>query len=183
MGMPWVCCAAMHAFDSVEDYWTHWRDGHAGPRHYRDVNARLLVEPAAVKNMLPVDDCVSVCVAARNSKTAAGTTFNIVSSDNIPVAVILDVLQHVMEVTGYVCDPTLSCNGTTRGSIVERVAYRNTRLFWPYTLNTEPRWETGNVDRLGVSRVLMSEHMFEFMMRHFVRELAPTASLPGSRQD
>lgn len=162
--------AAAHAYGSSEAYWASWHDERAEPR---DVDARLLVDPDAEKNVVTVDDVVSVCLAVRRSKTPVGKTFNIVNPQHIACSEILDCIERAIRVRGYSSDPSLTHSHAKGGTAVERAAFRYTRLFWPYTLNTEPDWRTDNVDALEVPRVVMTPDLFEWLMTAFVRTLAP----------
>jgi len=171
-----VLRAAMHAFDSSAAYWDYWRDGHAdGGQELKNVNARLLSSYETLKNMVTLDDVLAVCVAVRDSGAGVGRTYHIVNPRNISCREIINVLQRAAKVTGYVLDPTLTSESVKGGTVVERAAYRYTKLFWPYATLTEPRWETCNVDRLSVQRVPMTENLFEFLIKQFVRYLAPPA--------
>jgi hypothetical protein len=143
----------------------------------KKVDARLLVRPDAVKNAVTVDDVVSVCLSVRQSGQASGKTYNIVNPNDITCGQIVDAIQRAVRVAGYTNDPNLTPETIRKPSVVERAAYRYTRQFWPYCLNTEPHWATGNVDALAVPRVAMSLELLEFQMAAFMRGLAATARL------
>ena len=151
----------------------YWHNVQAHRRNnLRNVRARLLVDAETTKNMVTIDDVISVCLALRRSGTAAGKTYNIVNRNNLTIGQIGVVIQRLLKITGYVADPSLTGQTVKGGSIVERVAFRYTRLFWPYALNSEPDWETTNTDNLSVPRVTMTTELFEFLISHFVRSLA-----------
>lgn len=165
--------AAMHAFQSSKAYWDYWRGKCAPPNSMIDVDARLLVQPDAFKNAVTVDDVISVCLAIRRSGEAAGQTFNMVNPSHIRCEQIVAAIQGALRVVGYRNDPLLTASKVKSGTLVERAAYRHTRLLWPYCMNTEPAWQTANVDRLPLDRVVMTEPLFGFMMREFIGRLSP----------
>jgi nucleoside-diphosphate-sugar epimerase len=172
--------ALMHAFGSATEYWNYWRDAHGNARQpARNVNARLVGHAETQKNILTVDDVVAVCLAIRTAGAAIGRTFNLVNPRNIALGDALKVIQRVLKVSGFSYDRYLS-RTVLSDDIVERAAFRYTRMYWPYGLNTEPHWETRNVDQLSVGRVLMSEQVFESLILSFVRDLAaPSVPIIG----
>ena len=124
-----------------------------------------------LKNLVTVDDVVALCLAIRAKGTATNKTFNLVNSNNLTIGDALEAIQRILKVSGYCYDPSLS-RATLRDEAVERAAFRYTRMYWPYALNTEPQWQTGNVDALEVPRVAMTPALFESLISGFVFTLS-----------
>jgi hypothetical protein len=54
-------------------------------------------------------------------------------------------------------------------NVSEKIAFRYTEPFWPYILSGgEPVWQADNVPALGVSRVVMTESLLEFLIQRYV---------------
>jgi nucleoside-diphosphate-sugar epimerase len=167
--------AAMHAYGSAADYWNYWCDGHVdGHQAAPNLNARLVGCAETLKNIVTVDDVVAVCLAIRAKGAATNKTFNLVNPNNLTIGDALEVIQRILKVSGYCYDPSLT-RATLRDEGVERAAFRYTRMYWPYALNTEPQWDTRNVDALSAARIGMTPALFESLMSRFVQTLAPSA--------
>lgn len=161
--------AARHAVGGGDEYSRYWHRAATG--RWVNVNARLYGSGEVTKNVVTVDDVVRVCMAIRASGSLAeNQTFNVVNSRNLPIAYIVDSMQRAMRLAGYYYDASLPPTGLVTDNKVERAAYRCTRPFFPYAKYTEPSWICNHRPISDVSRVTMTEELFDFLMRRFVED-------------
>lgn len=167
-----VCRAVMHAFDSQQDYWEMWKRRNGDWTSYPEIEAGLVVCGSVETNLVTRDDTARVCLAVRE-RPSSGLTYNIANPNGLTNQQIVDQVQYCLKVRGLYPDPTIQFQPRSKRSVVERVAMRNTRPFWPYGTERSPTWDTGNVDALGVPRVRMDEALFRKLVESFVRRIAP----------
>lgn len=167
--------AAARQLGGTEQFWKHWCNGNG--REFAAIDARLLVAGDALKNLVTIDDMVVVCMAIRRAHiTDQAKIYHVVNPRYLKLGDMIDAGQSALHIQGFRYDSSLGPQSLAAGNLAERLAFRNTRPFIPYTTESDPRWAAENVRRLGVDRVAMTNELFEFLMRQYVaQELRPHA--------
>lgn len=161
--------SALHRLGGSAQFARHY-DLARSESDFLDVRARLPGRAEVTKNLVTLDDVVAVCRAVRNAGNHCGATYNVVNSVVLTGQRMTDAIQAELKLSGFKYDEALTPATLDRGNVVECAAWRYTKAYWPYMRHSEPVWETANVDRLGVPRVVMSEDLFASLMRRYVAE-------------
>ena len=167
-----VCRAVMHAFESSDQFWESWRRRNGDTAAYPRIDAGLVALGTATTNLITRDDASRICLAAR-SASATDATYNITNPQSLTNQQIIEQIQSVLKIRGIWLDPQHFRRPRKALSMVERVAMRNTKIFWPYIRRHSPIWVTDQVDRLGVPRIEMTEPLFRHLIHTYFQRMVP----------
>lgn len=157
---------AVQRLGSPSQFWDYWHNATNGCPP-ADVGIRLYGDPAAGKNVVTLDDAVRVCLKVRQLATI-DRVYNVVNPSPITFGRMIELASRALRVQGFVCDPTLGQSGRDHKDVIELLALRQTRAFWPYTLLSDPTWHSQHVAALGADRVTMTDELFRFLMDRYV---------------
>lgn len=160
--------AAVIELGGENAFWDSWYKTQS-PKDYMDLNIRLTGSRDVTKNLVTLDDAARVCLAVRKASDPIKKTYNLTNPENISVGEIIDIMQDALHIKGIQYVPQLGATDLDKNR-AETFAYKCLRPYHPYVSIKEPRWETMNVNELGVRRIVMTGAVCRFLIERFVEE-------------
>jgi nucleoside-diphosphate-sugar epimerase len=159
--------ALLRTFKSEASFWRYWAS--ISDNDSLDVDVRLYGHSDASKNLVTINDVVTVCLGIRQTVSEPGTTYNLVNPQTITAGTILTSMTRAFRVAGLRLEPHPSLiDPTGRNNATEKLLFRHMRPYWPYLISSDPRWKSDNVARLGLDRVEMTPGLCDFLIRSYV---------------
>lgn len=150
-----------------KNFWEYWNN--CG-NEYKNIDMKFRADGNTTKNLVTLDDVVNTCMAIRKDPLKEGRTYNVVNPFNTTVKEIIDTMQKTLHIQGIEYIPNLSQQDINKDNLPERLAFRQTKPYWPYVHINEPEWSYDNVKNLGIRRVEMNTNLLHFLMESYVNK-------------
>jgi nucleoside-diphosphate-sugar epimerase len=155
-------------FRSESKFWDAWHKAKSKD-DYTKVDCRLRGYPETTKNMLAIDNCVEMVLSAIR-KDCVGATYNLVNPQAIMFKETIEAMEEALHVQGFRPGGDLQRTELDKKNRVELTAYKLTKPYWPYVMNSDPVWHTGNTEGLENKTAPMTKDLFHMLMLKFVED-------------
>jgi nucleoside-diphosphate-sugar epimerase len=149
-------------------FWKYW-SGAENCANRMDLNVRLAGHDDVKKNIVTIDYVVDATERILTDERYLGRTYNLVNN-YIAVREAADAIEDGLRVTGFKYVPSLALEEINKGNRAEVKAFQTTRLYHPYTIKSDPNWETTNAARLGIEPTPMTLELFRELTKGKISE-------------
>ena len=158
-------------FGAEPEFWEQWHKREQTPRNeWPLVPCRLRGYPPSTKNLVAIDDAVEVILRIAESGNVTGKTYHIVNPHNTTYGEIIEGMSKALRVNGL--KPAGDLTEVNPDNPIELTAHRYLRVFWPYIMDSDPEWDTTNMQQaVGNYRITpMRQDVVNFLMLRFMQD-------------
>lgn len=137
--------------------------------HDRPTSFRVVVDPSASKNLIPVDDVVCRMLHIAGGAPAPGSVYHLAHDTPTPMTELIEVIAALLKLTHYMPVRTLD---DTSLSASEAVLERVSTVFRPYMLSADALFSTERATAAAPGHPLMpvGSPILRFLLRAFFEQ-------------
>lgn len=175
--------AAVTHFGGIEKFLEYFESANT-PSNIQKMDVRLVGNDDTTKNIVPIDYVSSAIVEILSQIGKTGKTYNLVNG-NLTMREATDEIESALHVqrNSFRYVPSLAREEILESNKAEFKAHRDTFIYWPYTLNGEPTWQTDNARSLHAQPTPMTKELFGQLARSKINEYNHAAKKKLARND